>query len=204
MKKQPTTKPAKRVRETDSLEPLRAALKKRAKDELIDVVIEFARDSRKTQRELSRFGVEATDEALVSETRKAIIDATDFDERQVNYNFDYDYGAYRTVERNFRRLVKAGQLEQAMELSLELMRLGSYQVEMSDEGMMTEDVEACWQVVLKAVTKSKLPPTRIVAWCEALRKSDGVGFILDKEIRAVKNRFETVSTATPKQTPASA
>lgn len=53
-------------------------------------------------------------------------------------NFDYDYGAHQTVERNFQRMVKAGQLEEALELALELMRSGSYQVEMSDEGMRDE------------------------------------------------------------------
>jgi hypothetical protein len=133
--------------------------------------------------------VEPPHEELVAQTRQAIVDATDFDERQINYNFDYDYRAYETVARNFGRLIKAGQLEQAMELSLELMRCGSCQVEMSDEGLMTEDVEACLEAVLRAVEKSKLPPARIVAWCDALRKNDRVGFILDKEVNAVRNRF---------------
>ena len=73
---------------------------------------------------------------------------------------------------------------------LEPMRSGSYQVEMSDEGLMTADVERCLRVVLRGVEKSKLPPTRIVAWCDALRKSDRVGFILAKEVNAVKARLE--------------
>lgn len=124
-------KPPKRrpLPKTNPLEPLRAALRKRTKDELIGLVLEWAEASRATQRELeSRFGVQGPDQELVAQTRQAIADATDFDERDINRNFDYDYGAYQTVERNFGRMLKAGQLEQAMELALELMRSGSYQV----------------------------------------------------------------------------
>jgi hypothetical protein len=180
----------KSVPKTNPLEPLQTALRKLTKDELIDLVLEWAGDSRKTQRDLeSRFGVEPAQPQLVAQTRQAIADATDFDKRDINRNFDYDYGAYQTVARNFERLVKAGQLEQAMELALELMRRGSYQVEMSDEGMMTEDVEACLRVVLQAVEQSNLPPARIAAWCEALRKNDRVGYILDEELNAVRDRF---------------
>lgn len=190
------TKPAKRAHKADSLGPLRAALKKRTKDELIDVVVQLAKNDRTIQREPElRFGVQLTDTALVSDTWQAIVDATNCDECQMNHNFDYDYGAYKTVERHFAALIKAGQLEQVMELAFDLMRRGSYQVEMIDEGLMTEDVEACLQVVLRAVEKSKLPPTRIVAWCDALQNSDRVGFILDKESMAVKNRFVTAPHA---------
>ncbi len=95
--------------------------------------------------------MEAPSKELVAATRQAIADATDFDEREINYNFDYDYEAYSAVKRNFGRLIDLGLLHAAMELSLELMSQGSYQVEMSDEGMMTEDVEECLQVVIKAL-----------------------------------------------------
>lgn len=200
MKKKSTSSSANRSKKLDSLEPLRLALKKRTKDELIEVVLEFARENRATQRELeSRFGVEPANDAVVSETRQAIVDATDFDERQVNDNFDYDYGAYEAVQRNFGRMVEAGQLEPAMELSLELMRRGSYQVEMSDEGMMTQDIEACLQVVLRAVANAKLPEARVVAWCDQLRKNDRVGCILDMEIGAVRNQFEKTASKAPRK-----
>ena len=82
-------------------------------------------------------------------TQRAIADATGFDEREINYNFDYDYEAYHEVKRNLSRLVALGQLRPAMELSVELMKQGSYQVEMSDEGLMTEDIEECLSVVVK-------------------------------------------------------
>lgn len=173
-----------------SVEPLRTALKKRTKDELIDLVLEWVATSQTKRRELeSRYDVKLPTRELVAQTRQAIADATDFDERQINYNFDYDYAAYEAVARNFERLIKFGQLAQAMDLSLELMRCGSHQVEMSDEGLMTEDIEACLQVVLRAVGRSAMSPAQVAAWCDTLRKSDRVGFILDKELMALRNRF---------------
>jgi len=186
MAKRKTTK-REPLPKTNPLEPLRAALRKRTKEELIDLVLEWADSSRATQRELeSRFGMEAPGSELVVQTRQAIADATDFDERDINRNFAYDYRAYQTVERNFRRMVKAGQLDQAMELALDLMRRGSYQVEMSDEGMMTDDVEGCLRVVVRGVLESDLPPARVATWCDALRTSDRTRCLLTKEINALK------------------
>ena len=52
-----------------------------------------------------------------------------------------------------------------MQLALELMKQGSYQVEMSDEGMMTADIEDCLSVVLKAVEKCEMTAAEVIAWC---------------------------------------
>ena len=54
-----------------------------------------------------------------------------------------------------------------MELSLKLMNEGSCQVEMSDEGLMTADIEECLAVVIKSLKKCDLPPDDVVAWCGA-------------------------------------
>ena len=113
---------------------------KRKKSELVDVLIEFAEADRGMLRQLeARFDVAATSEVLVSQTRQARRDATAFDKRDINRNFAYDYGAYAEVKRNLGRLITSGQLPVAMEL----MKLGSFQVEMSDEGLITEDIEGC-------------------------------------------------------------
>ena len=61
-----------------------------------------------------------------------------------------------------------GHLREAMALSLGLMKQGSYQVEMSDEGLMTDDIEACLRVVINALKKSHLPPGDIIEWCVAM------------------------------------
>jgi hypothetical protein len=111
-----------------------------------------------------------------------ISDATDFDERDINHNFSYDYEAYSAVKRNFGRLIDLGHLRSAMELSLELMSQGSYQVEVSDEGLMTDDIKECLQVVIKALRKCDPPADEVVAWCAAMVTKDRVGFICDTEL----------------------
>jgi hypothetical protein len=160
----PKRRPKKLVRSTDVVPRLRKALAKRRKGELIEVLVELAKEDRNVLRQLdAQFKLEAPPKELVAATRQAIADATDFDERDINRNFDYDYAAYDEVKRNLTRLVGLGQLRLAMELSLELMDQGSYQVEMSDEGMMTHDIEECLAVVVKAIKRSDLPPTDIIA-----------------------------------------
>lgn len=134
----------------------------------------------------ARFDVARAPVELVAATRQAIADATDFDERQINYNFDYDYKAYAEVKRNLKSLVDAGQLPLAMELSLELMKAGSYQVEMSDEGDMTADIEDCLSVVFQALKKSQLPAEQVIAWCDAMYKADRVGFIAEQPLKALR------------------
>ena len=59
---------------------------------------------------------------LEAATRRAISDATDFDERDSNRNFDYDSDAYDEVQRNLGRLIAAGHLRPAMQLALDLMK----------------------------------------------------------------------------------
>src|SRR5580692_3573689 len=126
----------------ESTAELRKALARRTKAELVDVLLELAQADRRVLRQLTaRFNVAAAPDELVASTRQAIADATDFDERDINRNFDYDDEAYGEVKRNLGRLIGSGQLRQAMSLALELMKRGSYQVEMSDEGLMAEDIE---------------------------------------------------------------
>lgn len=123
-------------------------------------------------------------------TRQAIADATDFDQRDINRNFDYDYAAYDAVKRNLSRLVGLGQLRVAMELSLELMDRGSYQVEMSDEGLMTDDIEACLKVVIQALRNCDLPAGELTAWCRDMLQKDRVGFICEKELKSLRHDLE--------------
>jgi hypothetical protein len=84
--------------------------------------------------------VATTPDELLAATRQAIADETAFDARAINRNFDYDYEAYGEVKRNLGRLVASGQLRLAMQLALDLMKRGSHQVGMSDEGLMAEDI----------------------------------------------------------------
>jgi len=191
MPKHTSKKAGKAAKTTDSSERLRKAMAKRTKGELIDALVEFAREDRGILRRLdARFELEAPPKELVVATRQAIADATDFDERDINRNFSYDDAAYSAVKRNLSRLMDLGHLRPAMKLSLELMEKGSYQVEMSDEGLMTEDIEECLRVVIQALKQSDLPTGEVVAWCAAMLKSDRVGCICDRELRAMQHQFE--------------
>ena len=172
---------------------LRKALSKRTKDELLDVLVELAEEDRDIFRRLAaRMELEAPPQELAVTTRQAIADATDFDERDINRNFSYDYEAYGEVKRNLSRLIDLGELHLAMELSLELMKQGSYQVEMSDEGLMTQDIEECLRVVLQALKGCDLPPDEVVAWCAGVIKSDRVGCICDRDLGALHNHFKAL------------
>jgi uncharacterized Zn finger protein len=193
--KRRSKKLAKVPKKTVSTDWLRKALSKRTKVELVDVMMGFARANRGILRQLeSQFKLEVPPKELVAATRQAIVDATDFDDREINYNFDYDYDAYEAVKRNFTRLIKLGHPRTVMELALELMGQGSYQVEMSDEGMMTEDIEECLQVVIKALKKCDLPADDVTAWCAAMLKKDRVGFICDDGLEALQGRFDVPSS----------
>ena len=80
---------------------------RRSKAELVDVLLELAQADRAVLRQLmARFEVAATADELVTGTRQAIADATDFDARDINRNFDYDYEAYSEVKRNLARLMR--------------------------------------------------------------------------------------------------
>ncbi len=67
------------------------------------------------------------------------------------------------------------------------------EVEMSDEGLMSDDIAACLQIVIQAVNKSKLLASVVVEWCDNLRKRDRVGFIGEQEIKSLRNGLQTES-----------
>ena len=187
-------KPSPAKRQPEPTAALRQALSGRKKAELVDALLELAQADRGVLRQLTaRFDVAAAPEELVAATRQAITDATEFDERDINCNFTYDSEAYGEAKRNLGRLIDSGQLRLAMQLALELMKQGSYQVEMSDEGVMTEDIEACVRVVHQALQKCDLPAAEVIAWCSAMLANDRVGFIAREPLQALRNRFQALA-----------
>jgi hypothetical protein len=171
---------------------LRRALTKSNNSELVDILIDLAQADRGVLRQLTaRFDVTTTPDELVAATRQAIADAAAFDERDINRNFNYDDEAYAEVKRNLGRLIASGQLRLAMQLALDLMKRGSYQVEMSDEGLMTEAIEDGLGVVIAAVTKCDLPAEDVRAWCSAMLDTDRVGFIAREPLEALRRRVQS-------------
>ncbi len=190
MSKRSSKKAIKLPKTAEPAQRLRKVLARRTKAELIDVLVGFARDDRAVLRRLTaHFKLQPSPKELLVVTRQAIAAATAFDQRHINYNFSYDDEAYREVQQNLHRLIELGQLRPAMELSLELMDKGSYQVEMSDEGLMADDIEACFPAVLEALPKCDLPAAEVITWCTAMLKSDRVGFLCDQKLRALRQQF---------------
>ena len=172
--------------------PLRKSLSARTKAELVDVLVELAESNRAVLRHLTaQFHVAAAPAELIAATHQAILDATAFDPREMNRNFDYDSAAYDEVKRNLQRLIKSGQVRQAMELSLELMKRGSHQVEMSDEGLMTTDIEDCLNVVISSLVKCDLPVHELIAWCSGMLDADGVGFIATEGLQGLRSHLQS-------------
>jgi hypothetical protein len=194
MSKRKPKKAAPARKRADAAEELRKSLAGQKKAELVNVLLELAQADRGVLRQLTaRFDVVAAPDELVAATRQAIADATDFDERDINRNFDYDYEAYREVKRNLNRLIASGQLRPAMQLSMELMKAGSHQVEMSDEGMMTADIEDCLSVVLRTLKNCNLPADEVIAWCSAMLDNDRVGFIAKEQLQSLRTHFQTAA-----------
>ena len=189
MAKRNTKKPV--PTRSESTVELAKALDKRTKRELVDLLLELAQGDHAVLRKLmAQFDVTASPNELVAATRRAIADATAFDKRDANRNFDYDYEAYADVKRNLERLIDADQLPLAMQLALELMKEGSHQVEMSDEGLMTEDIEDCLIPVFMAIKKCDLPETQILTWCATMLANDRAGFICRKPLELLEQRLQ--------------
>jgi hypothetical protein len=187
-------KPAPARKHPASTAALRQALSRRQKAELVDILLELAQADRGVLRQLTvRLDVAAAPDELVAATRQAIADATDFDERDINRNFDYDHEAYGEVKRNLGRLIALAQLRLAMQLALQLMKQGGYQVERSDEGLMTEDIADCLSVVLATLEKCDLPAAEIIAWCSAMLENDRVGFIAREPLQSLRTHVQAAT-----------
>lgn len=164
---------------------IEVALKKKTKAELVQFLVGFAKNHLNVRRSLEdELEIEKPVAFLVHDIESAITMATDFDDRDLNHNFDYDYGSYEAIEKGLKELIKQGQIEEAKRLSLELMSKGSYQVECSDEGMMTENIEACFIPVIAAVKKAGGESAK--QWAILMLRADRVGFISERPLKQLQ------------------
>ena len=62
---------------------------------------------------------------------------------------------------------------------------------MSDEGLMTEDIEECLHVVLEAFRKYDFPAAEVIAWCSAMLDNDRVGFIATEPLQSLRKQLQT-------------
>jgi len=174
-----------------TIQELQAALMKQKKADLVEFCLQLARkDTALLRQFMSTFQVSTPRKDLVATIRRAIVEATEYDDRDLNRNFYYNSEAYEDVQINLGRLIQNGEHCAAMELALELMEQGSEQVEASDEGLMTEDIEHCLSVVILALPNSDRLPRDILAWCKAMREADQVGFISEAALESLRKKME--------------
>jgi len=180
-KKVGTRKPRK-VSNADRYPLIEKALRKRTKADIICLVMTLAKEHAAVARDLEReLAIEKPMDLLVADVSSAIDRATDFDERKMNYNFDVDWQAYEDVQLGVKKLIELGQLEDAKTLALKLMNDGSYQVECSDEGLMTDDIQDCLKPVIRAVKAAD--GKEASHWAFEMLRADRVGFICDRELK---------------------
>ncbi len=181
-KKKVGTRKPRKVTSIDRFPLIERALRKRTKASIIELILMLAKERASLARDLEKeLAIEKPISLLVDDVSSAIDRATDFDEREINYNFDVDWQAYGDVGRGLKKLIKLGQLEDAKSLALKLMKDGSYQVECSDEGMMTDDIQDCLRPVIKAVQSGS--DQDAAKWVLEMLRADRVGFICDQELK---------------------
>ena len=175
------TKKPRKLAKSDCLPLIEKELCTRTKAELVAMILVIAKEYAVVARELEdRLAIEKPVDLLIADVSSAIDRATDFDERMMNHNFDVDWRAYADVQKGLLQLIKLGHLADAKSLALKLMKDGSYQVECSDEGMMTDEISQCLKPVIRAVKVAG--GDEAVKWAGDMQTADRVGFICDKEL----------------------
>jgi len=179
-------KKPRKLGKTDRFPLIEKALRKRTKEDLIKMIVMIAKNHSVVVRELeARLDMEKPVDLLVADVSSAIDRAVDFDERLTNWNLDVDWQAYADVQKGLTLLVKLGHLDDAMSLALKLMKDGSYQVECSDEGLMTDEIEACLKPVARAAKAAG--GVRAAKWASDMQAADRVGFICDRELSKLRD-----------------
>jgi len=64
---------------------------------------------------------------------------------------------------------------------------------MSEEGLMTDDIEDCMNGVIESPTKGDVLALDVVAWCTTMLGSDRMGFIARKHLEAMSQRVQTAT-----------
>lgn len=179
------TKKARKLAKVDRFRLIEKELRKRTKEELVAMILAIAQAHVVVARELEdRLPIEKPVDLLIADVSSAIDRATDFDERMMNHNFDVDWQAYAEVQKGLSLLVELGHLADAKSLALKLMKDGSYQVECSDEGLMTDDISQCLKPVIRAVKAAG--GDEAVKWAGDIQTADRMGHICDQELAELR------------------
>ncbi len=146
---------------------VRKLLSGKSREELLDLMVTLAKDYPEIERRL----LEAEQlrsgqiDPLVRSLRKEIKKLTDEQAWYSHWNNEGSVPDYSHVQQQFKALLDKGHVDELLELGDELWRLGTGQVEQSDdEGLTMGALSECLEIVLQAVPKSSLPRSGQLLW----------------------------------------
>jgi len=87
------------------------------------------------------------------------------------------------IESIFDVVYVVNDMEAVKDISIEFMGKASYQVERSDEGSMTDEIETCLEPVIQAVYSGD--PAAAKSWASKMIIADRVGFICNEELKKI-------------------
>lgn len=110
-KKMGGTKQPRRTSGAERFPLIETALRKQTKANVIELILKLAKAHASLARDLEKkLAIEKPINLLAGDVSSAIDRATDFDEREVNDNFDVNWRAYKEVGQGLKMLVKLGRL----------------------------------------------------------------------------------------------
>ena len=141
-------------------EAIRSHLETLSKKQLVERLYQFATSDQDVWDELES-ECECQPQAdshkeLIRWTEDAIRDAT---EPGLEWGGDYP-----KVREHLKQLADRGQVAAVLELGAQLLQRGREQIELSDEGLMTDDLADCMKVVFSVLPKSSLEPAEQMQW----------------------------------------
>lgn len=139
----------------------------KSREELLDLLVSLVREYPAVERRLledEQLRVGQIDPLLRS-LRKEIRKLTDEPAWRNHWNNEGSVPDYSHVRQQFQSLLNAGHADQLLELGDELWRLGTNQVEQSDDDGETQGaLSTCLDIVLQAVPRSSLSRSDQLLW----------------------------------------
>jgi len=146
---------------------VRKLLGDKSREELLDLLVALAKEYPEIERRVQEAEQLRSGqiEPLVRALRKEIKKLTGEPAWYSHWNNEGSIPDYSHVQRQLEALLDKGHADQLLELGDELWRLGTDQVEQSDdEGHTMSALSECMEIVLQAVPQSSLPRSQQLLW----------------------------------------
>ena len=142
-------------------------LQKKSKEELLDLLKDFAARHPEVKRKIMEDDQLASGkiDKLIPALRKEIRNISSEDAWYNPWKGEGNLPDYSHVREQLAALLKQGHADSVVELGRELWERGNAQVEQShDEGETAGEIQACMEIAFKAVSSSSLSPPEQLLW----------------------------------------